>query len=375
MDQQQEAINAMALARMGFYHMEAIIELVNRLGSATEVLAQTAHLSELIPDASPRFLSSLADPTAALRRAEQEYAWALQHHVSVLVYGTTGYPSRLLHCPDAPLVLYYMGSADLNTVHVINVVGTRRCTTYGQDLIRHLMADLRSLCPDILVVSGLAYGIDICAHREALAQGFDTVAVLAHGLDDLYPAAHRSTAVEMVSHGGLLTEFTTHTKADKMNFVRRNRIVAGMADATILVESAAKGGGLITCEIAQNYGRDVFAFPGSVMADESRGCNNLIRDNGAALITGASDLVAAMNWNDLQVRQAARQGIERQLFPDLSAEEQLIVDTLTATNDLQVNLITVKTGLPVARIMALLFTLEMKGVVKSLAGGMYHLLK
>lgn len=375
MSHQQEVINAIALARMGFYHMATLIELVTRLGSATEVLALLPRLTELMPDVSPRLISSLGDTATALRRAEEEYAWAEQHRVRVLVYGATDYPSRLLHCPDAPLVLYYMGSADLNTARVINVVGTRRCTTYGQDLIRHLMADLHTQCPDILVISGLAYGIDICAHREALANGLETVAVLAHGLDDLYPAAHRSTAVEMVSHGGLLTEFTTHTNADKMNFVRRNRIVAGLADATVLVESAAKGGGLITCEIAQNYGRDVFAFPGSVMAEESRGCNNLIRDNGAALITGANDLLAAMNWNDQQLRLATRQGIERQLFPDLSAEEQLIVDTLAATNDLQVNLITAKTGLPVARIMALLFTLEMKGVVKSLAGGMYHLLK
>ena len=375
MSHEQDVIHAITLTRIGFYNMAGMLDLLRRAGSATAIMEHSADIRQLVPDASPRLVEAFRNSGDAAHRAEVEYAWAVEHGVRVLCYGSSDYPQRLNDCPDAPLVLYYKGNADLNQQRVINIVGTRRCTVYGQDIIRRFVADLRQLCPHVLIVSGLAYGVDICAHRQALQQGFETVGVLAHGLDDLYPTAHRDTAVQMLHQGGLVTEFMTQTRADKMNFVRRNRIVAGMADATVLVESAAKGGGLITCEIAQNYGRDVFAFPGSVMADESRGCNNLIRDNGAALITGASDLVAAMNWNDLQVRQAARQGIERQLFPDLSAEEQLIVDTLTATNDLQVNLITVKTGLPVARIMALLFTLEMKGVVKSLAGGMYHLLK
>ena len=293
----------------------------------------------------------------------------------MLCYGSSDYPQRLNDCPDAPLVLYYKGNADLNQQRVINIVGTRRCTVYGQDIIRHFVADLRQLCPRVLIVSGLAYGVDICAHRQALQQGFETVGVLAHGLDDLYPTAHRDTAVQMLHQGGLVTEFMTQTRADKMNFVRRNRIVAGMADATLLIQSAAKGGGLITCDIAQNYGRDVFAFPGPVDVEECRGCNNLIRDNGAGLITSAEDFVNAVNWNNHRLLEATRMGIERQLFPDLSAEEQTVVDVLSATNDLQVNLLTVKTGIPISRLSALLFTLEMKGVVRSLAGGMYHLLK
>jgi DNA processing protein len=180
----------------------------------------------------------------------------------------------------------------------------------------------------------------------------------------------------MLRHGGLLTEFMTQTNADKPNFVRRNRIVAGMADATVLVESAAKGGGLITCEIAQSYNRGVFAFPGNVNAEYSKGCNNLIRDNGAALISNAGDFLRAMNWQDEMLRQQALiDGIERNLFPDLSPDEQKVVSLLQETNDLLLNVLSVKTGLPIGQLTALLFQLEMKGVVRPLAGGMYHLLR
>ena len=237
------------------------------------------------------------------------------------------------------------------------------------------MSELRGLCPQVLIVSGLAYGVDICAHREALANGYPTVGVLAHGLDQIYPYRHRETAAQMLNHGGLLTEFMSQTNADKPNFVRRNRIVAGMADAVILVESAAKGGGLITAEIAQSYARSVFAFPGNVGQPYSEGCNNLIRDNGAGLISSAQDFVKAMGWwEETHRQQAFADGIERNLFPDLTTEEQQVVSLLKESNDLQLNIITVKTGIPIGRLTALLFQLEMKGVVKPLAGGMYHLL-
>jgi DNA processing protein len=287
-----------------------------------------------------------------------------------------GYPRRLKECDDAPLMLFYKGTADLNATHIINIVGTRHSTPYGQDLIRRFVADLRTLCPDVLIVSGLAYGIDICAHRQALDNGLATIGVLAHGLDDLYPTAHRDTANRMVAQGGLLTEFMTRTNADKLNFVRRNRITAGISDACVLVESAAKGGGLITTRISKDYNRDVFAFPGPVGAPYSEGCNRLIRDNGAALITSAEDLVKAMGWEqDALLAQARQQGIERQLFPDLSADEQKVVSLLQKTNDLQLNIISVKCALPVGTVTSLLFTLEMKGVVKAFAGGTYHLIK
>ena len=243
----------------------------------------------------------------------------------MLCLNDKNYPKRLMECADPPLMLFYKGQADLNRQHVIAVVGTRHCTTYGQDLIRRFMEDLKNLCPETLIVSGLAYGVDIHAHRNALQNNMDTVAVLAHGLDDLYPPRHRDTANEMISHGGLITEYMTHTKIDKLNFVRRNRITAGLSDATIVVESAAKGGGLITARISREYNRDVFAFPGAVGAPYSEGCNQLIRDNGAALITSAADFVKAMGWqNELQIGQIRKAGIEREMFPDLDEEEHVV---------------------------------------------------
>ena len=217
--------------------------------------------------------------------------------------------------------------------------------------------------------------MDINAHRHALENGYETVGVLAHGLDQIYPYRHKETATEMLRRGGLLTEFMTQTNADKPNFVRRNRIVAGMADCTVIIESAAKGGGLITAEIAQSYDRSVFAFPGSIYAEFSQGCNNLIRDNGAGLISNANDFVKAMGWQDETLRkQTNADGIERNLFPTLTPEEQKIVGLLQQTNDLQLNILSVKTSIPIGQLTALLFQLEMKGVVKPLAGGMYHLL-
>ena len=285
------------------------------------------------------------------------------------------YPARLRECPDAPIIIYYKGTADLNQKHVINIVGTRHCTTYGQDLVRRFITQLKELCPQVLIVSGLAYGIDICAHRQALASDLETVGVLAHGLEKIYPTQHRDTAAQMIRQGGLLTEYVSYSHMDKSNFVRRNRIVAGMTDATILVESGTKGGGLITCGIARDYNRDVFAFPGAVGAPYSEGCNNLIRDNGAALITSAEDFVKAMGWEtDQQLRQAQQQGIERQLFPELTPEEQTIVNALRQCNDQQINLLSVKSGIAIGPLTALLFSLEMKGVVKPYSGGTYHLL-
>ena len=372
----QELLNTAILTRLSYYHLNTMAELYRQLGSATAIVEQRKELRTLFPGLPRKISEALSDIDAVRKRAEEELAYAERHAITVLTPLDDGYPRRLKECDDAPLMLFYKGTADLNATHIINIVGTRHSTPYGQDLIRRFVADLRMLCPDVLIVSGLAYGIDICAHRQALDNGLATIGVLAHGLDDLYPTAHRDTANRMVAQGGLLTEFMTRTNADKLNFVRRNRITAGISDACVLVESAAKGGGLITTRISKDYNRDVFAFPGPVGAPYSEGCNRLIRDNGAALITSAEDLVRAMGWEqDALLAQARQQGIERQLFPDLSADEQKVVDVLQKNNDLQLNIISVKCALPVGTVTSLLFTLEMKGVVKAFAGGTYHLIK
>ena len=371
----EEIFYAMALTRLTNFNFQQALELYRVVGSAQQLFEHRHEIGDIIHDASPHLMTALRDWDDAMKRADFELKYMQEHGIRGLTLNDDDYPQRLCECPDAPLVLYYKGNADLNQAKIISIVGTRHITTYGQDLVHRFISDLKKICPQMLIVSGLAYGVDIKVHRESLANGYPTVGVLAHGLDTIYPYHHRETAAEMLNHGGLLTEFMTQTNSDKPNFVRRNRIVAGVADSVILVESAAKGGGLITAEIAQSYDRAVFAFPGNVNAEYSKGCNNLIRDNGAGLISNANDFVRAMGWQDeMQRQQALADGIERNLFPDLSPEEQKIVCLLHETNDLQLNILSVKSSIPIGQLTALLFQLEMKGVVKPLAGGMYHLM-
>ena len=367
----EEIYYSIALTRMAGFSAGIALRLYQAMGSSQAVYEHRNEIGDAVADATPRLREAMRNWDDALRRAAAEMEFIEKSGIQALTMQDEDYPQRLRECPDAPIILYYKGVADLNQRYILNMVGTRHCTTYGQDLVRCFISDLRQLCPQVLIVSGLAYGIDVCAHRNALERGYETVGVLAHGLDQIYPSAHRSVAVEMVKHGGLLTEYMSQTQPLANNFRQRNRIVAGISDATILVESAFKGGGLITCRVAQEYGRDVFAFPGAVGMPFSEGCNHLIRNNTAALITSARDFVEVMGWPTSQQQAEA---VERQLFPELSAEEEQVVSLLRQTNDLQLNIISVKTNLPMGKLTALLFQLEMKGVVKPLAGGTYHLM-
>lgn len=321
---------------------------------------------------NPSIIAALDCPAAFLR-AEREMEFVEKNRLTCLTLQDEAYPSRLRECEDAPIVLFFKGNADFNRLHIINMVGTRRATEYGKQFCADFIHDLSVLLPDVLVVSGLAYGIDIHAHRAALADNISTVAVLAHGLDRIYPFVHRKTAVDMLANGGLLTEFLTETNPDKHNFVSRNRIVAGMCDATIVVESAAKGGSLITADLADGYHRDCFAVPGRVTDTASIGCNQLIRDNKAALVQSAEEFVRTMGWGSAESALKA-EGIQRNLFPELTAEEELVVRILTRQGDSHINTLVVEADIPVNRMSALLFELEMKGVVKTLVGGVYHLL-
>ena len=368
---EQERYYTMALTRLSGFSQQQALQLYRELGGGQAVYEHRHDIGDVVADCTPRLAEALKDWDDALKRAAAEMEFVTKHSIRVLTPNDEDYPARLRECDDAPLTLYYKGNADLNRQHIVGIVGTRRCTAYGQDLTRRFVSRLRELCPDTLIASGLAYGIDICAHRESLACGMDTVGVLAHGLDQIYPNHHRDTAAQMVGHGGLLTEYMSLTEPFANNFRQRNRIVAGMSDAIVVCESAYKGGALITARVAQDYGRDVFAFPGAVGAPYSEGCNQLIRDNKAGLITSADDFVESMGWQAV-TRQS--EAVERQLFPDLTADEQAIVSQLQQTNDLQLNILSVKTNIPIGQLTALLFQLEMKGVVRSMAGGSYHLL-
>lgn len=370
-----ETFYTMALTRLSGFNAAQVKLLYDEMGGAKAIYDNRQHLNEVLADCTPRLIQALSHWDEALQRAEEEKQFLERNQLRILTPSDHDYPQRLLQCPDAPLTLYYRGTADLNQSHILSVVGTRRCTPYGRDLVNRFMAELKSLCPQVLIVSGLAYGIDICAHRAALNQGYDTVAVMAHGQDKLYPPRHIDTARDMVKHGGLITEYMSRTALDKLNFVRRNRIVAGMADVTLVVESALHGGSLITAGIARDYNRDIVAFPGNVGAVASEGCNKLIRNQQAQLITSAEDFVAIMGWQtNADKAKQRRQGIERDLFPELSPEQQLIITALKLQNDQQLNHLSVKTNLPTQIVTAQLFELEMKGIVRPMAGGNFHLI-
>jgi len=371
-----EQIAAIAVARTGFFNPALTLQLYQQAGSAEAIVNNKDKAETLLPQPSSKLKEMLSRLPEAISQAQAEQDYNDRNGIKTIVYADDEYPCRLRQCPDAPIVLFYKGSARLNAPRTLAIVGTRHATTYGQELTRRFVADLATLSPGTLIISGLAYGIDIAAHNAALDSGMETIAVLAHGLDQLYPYRHKATADRMTGQGGLLSEYPTGTNADKMNFVRRNRIVAGMADACLLVESAAHGGGLITTRIAADYNRDVFAFPGAVGATYSEGCNRLIRSNGATLVTSAQDFVESMGWqSDAETQKARQRGIERQLFADLSSDEEAIVRLLSERGDLPSNVVSVATGIPIARLTGLLFALEMKGLLRSLAGGTYHLLK
>ena len=372
----QEIISAIAMTKLKGLSLLNARTLFETIGSAHDVLAHRKDIVSLIPNASSRLVEAFSNVDTALREAEKEMEFIEKKHLKVFTLNDDDYPGRLRECEDAPLILYYYGSANLNSQRIINIVGTRKCSEYGRDICNNFVKDLKCLAPDIVIVSGLAYGIDICAHRAALKNGMATVGVLAHGLDNIYPSMHRQTAAEMVQQGGgLLTEYTTNTEPEKMNFVRRNRIVAGLCDACIVVESSEKGGSLITAELALDYNRDVFAFPGRVYDGNSKGCNNLIRKHQATLLTNAEDLLDAMGWNDTSNNASKQKTIQPDLFPTLSDEEQTLLNTLKNVDDKHVNQMTIETNIPYSRASMILFDLEMKGLVKALGGARYRLVR
>lgn len=373
---------ALALSRMGYHNIVALRELYDAWGSMADIVKQHAHPEQLAPNMPERLLAAFAYTDEHLKRADEEMRFAQDNNISIITLADEAYPQRLKACFDAPLALFFKGNANLNAKHCISIVGTRKATPYAADCIAQLTARLKQLCPDILIVSGLAYGVDIMAHRQAIDHALPTVAVLAHGLDTLYPAKHRKEAMLMMQNGGLLTEYFSQSKIDKRNFLQRNRIVAGLSAATLLVESAEHGGGLVTCRLAQSYQHDVFAIPGSINSPYSVGCNRLIRDNVAGLVTSAEDILKAMAWEEDVKEITATNGASLMGSSVLGAASastaqvpngaQGVLDVLTKENDLHIDIIATRAGLPVNKVLALLFQLEMSGMVSSLSGGRYH---
>ncbi|MCR5394288.1 MAG: DNA-processing protein DprA [Bacteroidales bacterium] len=310
-----------------------------------------------------------------MKRAEQEMRFMDDHHIRPMILGQAGYPRRLQHCPDAPMLLYRLGNADLDSAHTISIVGTRACTQYGRDMVARLLADMKAEVPDLVVMSGLAFGIDISAHQAALDLGIPTVGVVAHGLDRIYPSMHRRTAAEMIDRGGaVVTEYMTGTEPIAGNFLARNRIIAGLSDAVVVAESREKGGSLVTASIAIDYNREVYAFPGRVGDDRSKGCNRLIRLNRAALITSAKDMLESLGWiSDKKKATKAVQTVIPFDDPNLSPNGQRIVTMLRQHGDLRLSQLRDLTGMEQAQLLEELLALELEDHIRNCPGGLYQL--
>lgn len=370
MDERQYTI---AMQQLLFNFPDAAIRMYRTCGTAVAVYEHRNDIRSVIPDASDTLVRIISgDWSEALKKAEDEMAWCRSKSINILTPADSGYPRRLNTCHDAPLALYYLGSADLNNTHILSIVGTRKSTQYGHEVITTILGELKKKFPDLLIVSGLAYGIDVEAHRTAINNGMPTVGVVAHGLDTIYPAAHRSTAVKMLSNGGLLTEYVHRTPGDRQNFLRRNRIVAGMSDATLVIESKAHGGSLVTARIASDYGREVFAVPGNILCESSEGCNRLIHDNKATALLSADDIITTLGWQYQQIYDAAKvQGIQTTMFNAPTPDEQKVIDILT-NEDLNINDLALKTGIPSATLSSTVFQMEMSGKIRALPGNLLH---
>lgn len=341
--------------------------LIAYCGSVEGVFREKQSALRKIPGVGDIIARSISEADV-LERAEEEIKFMEKYHILPLFYLDADYPKRLKHCEDSPVMLYYKGSADLNAKKVISVVGSRRATNYGKNFCEKMIEELAAL--NVMIVSGLAYGIDVCAHKLALKNKLNTVGVLAHGLDTIYPGTHRSVAEKMVKQGGLLTEFPSLTKMHPDYFPRRNRIVAGMADAVVVVEAARGSGSLITAELANSYNRDVFAVPGKIGDAFSEGCNHLIKINKAALLESAKDIVYIMGWEEKEKKQ---KNIQKEMFAELNADEQVLVNILKQKEKINIDELSLLAEFPMSKTASVLLTLEFSGIVRSLPGKMYQI--
>ena len=354
----EEWLNRIALTWANKTRLRGIRQALDQYGSATEV-------ARVRPDLITR---------EAMLFASKEIEFIEKHQIKTYFYKDENYPYRLAHCVDAPLVLYAKGNIDVNPKHVVSVVGTRMPSERGKDWCRRFILDLAAKVPEVTIVSGLAYGIDVIAHKAAMESGVSTIIIPAHGLDRIYPSVHRSVAIQALDKGGILTEYTRETEPERFNFVARNRIVAGMADAVVVVESKKKGGSLITADMAVDYGRDVFAMPGRVDDICSAGCNDLIKRNKAQLIDCADDLIATMQWQEKSTKPIQTCFVE--MMYDLTDNQQRLLQLLRETEDgLHINQLVMETQLAYSIVSSELVMMELQDVVKSMPGGMWRVKK
>lgn len=355
-------LSTLILLRLKGISQRKALEAIRLYGSAEAAL-------RLCDERTPQLLELLPPDPETIQWAENEIAYCDERQISIVPYDSPSYPPLLRQCPDAPPLLFYKGSTPLHPPHSLSIVGTRHITEYGKDLCRHLITDLARLLPDTLIVSGLAYGVDIHAHQAALDCGLPTIGVLAHGLDRIYPSLHKDTAQQMLQHGGLLTEYPIRTRPAKGHFVQRNRIVAAMTHATIVIESAAKGGALITGKLAVDHHRELFACPGRIGDIYSEGCNHLIQSHGARLFSSAEQLIEVLRWQESASAPAKAPAIERELFPLLTPEEEKVLALFKQQDAISIEVLALESGLPFTQINMMVQALELRNILKVLPGG------
>ena len=340
-------------------------KLLTHFGTAENVLNANPKQLAAIDGVGSVLLQNFKDKTI-FEKAQRELDFIRDNDIDILSYQDENYPERLKHCIDGPVLLFSAGNISLKNRKIISIVGTRQITSYGTEFSRKLIEDLAPLDP--IIVSGFAYGVDIVAHQLAMEHNLQTIGVLAHGLNQIYPKTHKKYMAKMEKNGGFMTEFWSTSNPDKENFVRRNRIVAGMTEATIVIESADKGGSLITANMANDYNRDVFAVPGRITDKYSMGCNNLIKTQKANVLTSAADLIYILNWDIAKENKS----VQKQLFVTLDADEQKVYDYLLKTGKELMDIIALHCDFPIYRISGLLLNMELKGVIRPLPGKMFE---
>ncbi len=360
-----ETLYKIAITRIAKVGPITARNLISYCGSVEAVFKEQKRNLLKIPGVGPATVACILKPAKYLKEAQRILDQSEKNQIKVLFYLDPEFPKRLLNVPDCPLVLYYRGSADLNADRVVSIVGTRNPTNYGKQMVESLVDDLRP--HDVLVLSGLAYGIDIAAHRRCVQQGMATVGILGSGIGKIYPQVHKQVTIEMEKNGGLLSEFEYAEGPDREHFPMRNRIIAGMSDATIVVESAERGGSIITAEIANGYHKDVFAIPGRTNDAQSAGCIDLIRRHKAQLIRNGQDIANFMRWEELRERKE----VQRQIFVELDESEKLVAELIKDEKQVEIDQLMATSKLPMSELATVLLSLEFKGLIKSLPGKKY----
>ena len=342
-------------------------KLVSHFGSVEAIFSEPYRNLVKIPGIGSGLAKYISE-RSYMKAAEKEADYVTKNNIATYFYLDSNYPFRLRQCDDSPVLFYFKGNSDLNSPKIISVVGTRNATIHGKELCEKIIAGLGEGHPDLIVVSGLAYGVDICAHKAALSNNLQTIAVLGHGFNTIYPSMHRSIAREISGKGGLLTDFVSDALPERNNFLKRNRIIAGMSDATLVVESGVKGGALVTADMACSYNRDTFAVPGRPDDQWSAGCNSLIKNNKAALVESAEDIEYFLNWKPSKSKPA----VQRSLFSELDETEQKIFELISREGESTIDQICRTLDIPIFKLSSQLLQMEFKGVVKCYPGNLYR---